>query len=92
MNRRDLKKEINFVVNEFAEECLSFMAFHEGEKADKADTLIDRAAGLLDSLIFDINHHSNLEGKDLKNHFIAIDKKMETEFGKIVEDYNALVK
>lgn len=89
-NRRDLKKDINLIINEFAEQILSFMDFADTANYQKADDLLTKTADLLDELMFDINHHSELNGKEVKVHFTKVERKLEENIDKLEKEFDTL--
>jgi hypothetical protein len=89
MNRRELKKTINKIVENFADEALVFENYHTGPK-DEINTLIDDAAGLLDDVMYDINHHSELQGKEVKVHFLRIEREFEERFADLEKRLQAM--
>lgn len=90
-NRRDLKKEINEAVNDFAGMCMSYLETHTGEKALEVDMLIDKVADLLDDVMNQINNHSHMgAGKETRDYFVKVEnefddslKELEGEFSKL---------
>lgn len=87
-NRRDLKKEINESVNEFAGVCLNYIERHTGENALAVDQLIDEAADMLDDLMNRINNHTHLdEGKATKAYFQGIEDEFNSKLEALYEKY-----
>jgi len=89
-NRRELKKDINLIINEFAEQILSYMDFAQKEDFQNADNLLNKTADLLDELMFDINHHSELVGKEVKVHFAKVEKKLEVQMDVLEKEFDSL--
>lgn len=77
MNRRQLKKEINLIIENFADQCLAFEATHPS-KSKEVNVLIDDAAELIDDLMEDIAKSSQFKGKEVKVHYAGINKDLVT--------------
>lgn len=50
MNLRDVKKDIQYVVGAFIDDCTLFLDTNPGQKADKLADLIDKAVDLYNDL------------------------------------------
>ena len=50
MNLRDVKKDIQYVVGAFIDDCTLFLDTNPGQKADKLAELIDKAVDLYNDL------------------------------------------
>src|SRR5512133_3465752 len=59
--KRDLKKDINYLVFEVISDCFAFAAMHPEKKTDKVDAIIADAVNLRNDLIARVN---NPDGKD----------------------------
>ena len=85
---KDLKKKLNYVVNEGIEEAYSYMLFNPGKNDKKAQAIIDEAASKKDELISRINNKADLnDGKAVKAHF----SKIKTEILSLKEKLNASI-
>ena len=56
MNLRDIKKDIEFLVGDFVEDCLMFAMLHPEKDITAVDGLINEASDLADSLFDKVNH------------------------------------
>jgi cytochrome b involved in lipid metabolism len=50
MNLRDIKKDIEYVVGSFIDDCTLFLNTHPGKQADGITNLIDKAVDLYNDL------------------------------------------
>ena len=62
MNLRDIKKDIEFLIGDFVEDCLLFAMLHPEKDLGQVESLINEASDLADNLIDKVNHPS----KDVK--------------------------
>ena len=62
MNLRDIKKDIEFLIGDFVEDCLMFAMLHPDKDVTRVDGLINEASDLADSLFDKVNHPA----KDVK--------------------------
>ena len=62
MNLRDIKKDIEFLIGDFVEDCLLFAMLHPEKDLNQVEGLINEASDLADALIDKVNHPS----KDVK--------------------------
>lgn len=62
MNLRDIKKDIEFLIGDFVEDCLLFAMLHPEKDVNKVEDLINEASNLADELIDKVNHPA----KDVK--------------------------
>ncbi len=69
---RDLKKTINYELSGIIEECYLWQLTN-GDKADKAEKIIDAAIQSFDELIIKVNE-KNIENK--KSHFQSVTKAL----------------
>lgn len=56
MNLRVIKKDIEFLVSDFIEDCLLFAMFHEEVAAEKVESLMNEANDLAEDLFTRVNH------------------------------------
>ena len=74
MNLRDIKKDIEYLVGEFIDDCSLFMAFNpDNKKEDELAKLIDEAVDLYNNLKDKAN--DKIEG-NTKAHFNGIRKEL----------------
>ena len=50
MNLRDIKKDIEYVIGAFVDDCALFLSVHPGKNADEVANLIDGAVDLFNPL------------------------------------------
>ena len=50
MNLRDIKKDIEYVIGAFVDDCALFLSSHPGKNADEVANLIDGAVDLYNDL------------------------------------------
>ena len=62
MNLRDIKKDIEFLIGDFVEDCLMFAMLHPDKDVTRVEGLINEASDLADSLFDKVNHPA----KDVK--------------------------
>ena len=62
MNLRDIKKDIEFLIGDFVEDCLLFAMLHPEIDLGQVESLINEASDRADNLIDKVNHPS----KDVK--------------------------
>jgi hypothetical protein len=55
MNLRDIKKDIEYVIGAFVDDCALFLSTHPGKNADAIADLIDEAVDLYNDLRDQIN-------------------------------------
>ena len=85
---KDLKKKLNYVVNEGIEEAYSYMLYNPGKSDKKARAIIDEAANKKDELIALINNKKDLkDSKAVKAHF----SKIKTEILSLREKLTASI-
>lgn len=73
MNRRQLKKKINSIVEGFADQCLELEA-NKPAKSKEVNAIIDDAAELVDDVMHEIGKTSEFVGKEVKVHYARIAK------------------
>jgi len=50
MNLRDIKKDIQYVIGAFVDDCTLFLEMHPGQNSDDIANLIDKAVDLFNDL------------------------------------------
>ena len=55
MNLRDIKKDIEYVIGAFVDDCALFLTTHPGKNADAVADLIDEAVDLYNGLRDQVN-------------------------------------
>ena len=80
---KNLKKDIQYVIEDIIDECLS----KDPKKADKAQKIIDDSLDIFDGLIAKI-YQKGVENK--KAHFSAINEEFEKEANALLDRDNKL--
>ena len=75
MNLRVIKKDIDYMVNDFIEDCLMFVMVHQDKDVEKVEELINEADDLAISLIKRVNNPEKGAGS-LKPYYNAIVKDL----------------
>lgn len=86
---RDLKKDINFVVGDFIEAVYRWELDNGNQNSDEGNALIDKAIGVFDELMQQVNQ-KGIENS--KTHFNAVRKNMEDKATKLIEELNKMTK
>lgn len=80
---KNLKKDINYVLGDVIDECLTSLT----ADTKKSEVIVDEAITAFDELIAKVN------AKDVENkkaHFKAIEAELEERAGKLLEKVNKL--
>lgn len=86
--RKDLKKDINDAVNDFAGLCVDYLETHTGGNTLSVDELIDKAADLLDDTLAKVNSHSHVApGKATRDYFIQVEQQFDGGMMKLYEEF-----
>ena len=72
MNLRDIKKDIEYVIGAFVDDCTAFLTLNPGKDAEQISALIDEAVDLFNGLRDRINAPEG--GK--KAYFTALRKEL----------------
>jgi hypothetical protein len=90
-NRRQIKREINYLLGDVLEECYSEMLNRPDKNEKEIDAIIDDAVDLADDLISRINNLKNIKTrKDMKAHFNNILIDLEDKTSGFIERLNKL--
>ena len=89
MNIRDIKKDIEYVVGAFVDDCALFLTVNPGKNADEIANLIDKAVDLYNELRDKVN--APAEG-DKKSYFNAIRKEMLEKTDSLYDELSEAVK
>lgn len=87
-NRREVKKDIQFIIHDFIDECCAFIINNPGEKEKEINKNIDEAVELYDDLMHRVNNHSHLKGKEVNAHFKEIYKDLEEKSIALTKKFN----
>ena len=90
MNLRDIKKDIEFLIGDFVEDCLLFAMLHPEKDVTAVESLINEASDLADSLFDKVNHPA----KDVKAraYYNRIGAELLTGLDQLCEKLSALAK
>ncbi|MBR0533444.1 MAG: hypothetical protein IJK19_01985 [Bacteroidales bacterium] len=105
MNLRVLKKDIEFLMNDFVSDCLLYNDFSEGKKEEQVVGLIREGLALSDNLQARVNFPKKAvanakgvekfvrkEGKEIKAHYKDIQKDLYEGYDKLFEKLSAVIK
>jgi hypothetical protein len=92
-NRRNTKKDIDYVVNEVIADCLNFLYLNKKDSEDQTLMIIDEMLLLRDDLYARVN---NVDGKNnpvlVKAHFRKIYQDLEFNSNAALEKLSSLIK
>ncbi len=86
-NKRDLKKDINYVLGDIIEAVYVWELSHTEKPTKGSDAIIDEAIATFDELIARVNDRSV---EDKKAHFKAINSDLESKGRGLIEKINTL--
>lgn len=88
MNLRDIKKDIEYVIGAFVDDCTLFLNMNPGKNAEEIIGLIDEAVDLFNSLR---DRVSKPDGEK-KAHFVALRKELLEKVDALYDRLSAAVK
>ena len=88
MNLRDIKKDIEYVIGAFVDDCTLFLNMNPGKNAEEIIGLIDAAVDLFNSLR---DRVSKPDGEK-KAHFVALRKELLEKVDALYDRLSAAVK
>jgi hypothetical protein len=90
MNLRDIKKDIEFLVGDFVEDCLLFAMLHPEKDITAVEGLINEASDFADALFDKVNHPA----PDVKarTYYNRIGAELLTGLDTLCEKLSALAK
>ncbi|WP_178987790.1 hypothetical protein [Winogradskyella schleiferi] len=86
-NKRDLKKDINYVLGDIIEAVYVWELTNPEKSTKESEAIIDEAISTFDELIARVNDRS-VENK--KAHFKAINNDLETKGRELIDKINKL--
>ena len=86
-NKRDLKKDINYVFGDIIEAVYYWELENTQKPTKESEAIIDEAIASFDELIARVNDRSV---EDKKSHFKAINNDLETKGKALIERINKL--
>ena len=87
MNLRVFKKDIEYFVGEFIDDCALFVALNPHKDADEISQIIDEAVDLYNELKYKANHP---EGEK-KAYYTALTKEMFEKLDELCEKLSSVV-
>ena len=87
MNLRVFKKDIEYFVGEFIDDCALFVALNPHKDADEISNIVDEAVDLYNELKYKANHP---EGKK-RAFYISLTKEMFEKIDALCEKLSAVV-
>ena len=90
MNLRDIKKDIEFLVGDFVEDCLLFAMLHPEKDLNQVEGLINEASDLADSLFDKVNHPT--PDVKLRAYYNRVGAELLTGLDSLCEKLSALAK
>lgn len=88
MNLRTIKKDIEFFVGEFIDDCTLFACLNPGKDTDDLAKLIDEAVDLYNDLKNKVNHP---EGDDKKAYYKSINSEMFAKLDELCEKLSSVI-
>lgn len=86
-NKRDLKKDLNYVLGDIIDAALIWQIANPGEDVSKSEEIIDESIKTFDGLIAEVN---NRKVENAKAHFKGIRQSLETKATELVVKINSL--
>ena len=90
MNLRDIKKDIEFLIGDFVEDCLMFVMLHPEKDVAQVEKLINEASDLADTLFDKVNHPA--KDVKLRAYYNRIGAELLTGLDKLCDRLSALAK
>lgn len=88
MNLRVVKKDIEYFVGEFIDDCTLFAALNPSKNAEELAKIVDEAVDLYNDLKDKVNHPA--EGVKPSVHFAAVRKEMFEKLDELCEKLSAV--
>ena len=89
MNLRDFKKEVEYFIGEFVDDCTLFIAINPHKSTDKMIDVQNAAIDLYNDMKDKAN--AKVERKDRKNWFAGLRKEMYEKLDALYEQLSAIV-
>ena len=89
MNLRDFKKEVEYFIGEFVDDCTLFIAINPHKSTDKMFDVQNAAIDLYNDMKDKAN--AKVEKKDRKNWFAGLRKEMYEKLDALYEQLSAIV-
>lgn len=81
-NKRNLKKEINYVAGELLSECLCNKYLIPGTDAEKVDALMGKIIGIQDDFLCRVGANGDKDPKKVKVYY----RKLRADFDKAIDE------
>lgn len=88
MNLRDIKKDIEYIIGEFIDDCMLFVNLNPGKDSDEVAKIIDEAVDLYNDLKDKVN--AKVEG-NRKAYYNGIRKELFEKTDELCEKLSAAV-
>lgn len=88
MNLRVIKKDIEYFIGEFIDDCTLFVALNPSKNSEEIAQVIDEAVDLYNSLKNKINHP---EGENKKAFYRAVVQEMFEKLDELCEKLSAII-
>ena len=85
MNLRDFKKDVEYFVGEFVDDCALFLCLNPSQDTEKIQDIVEEAVDLYN----DLKDKANLEGKRV--YFADLRKEMVEKVDALYERLSAIV-
>ena len=89
MNLRDFKKEVEYFIGQFVDDCTLFIAINPHKSTDKMIDVQNAAIDLYNDMKDKAN--AKVEKKDRKNWFAGLRKEMYEKLDALYEQLSAIV-
>jgi len=89
MNLRVIKKDIEFLVGDFVDDCILYAMIHEDDNMEEIEQLINEACALANNLFDRANHPDK---NAIKAHYKAISMDLLKGLDELCERLSALAK
>ena len=90
MNLRDIKKDIEFLIGDFVEDCLMFAMLHPDKDLSDVENLINEASDLADEMFYKVNHPA--ADVKLRAYYNRVGAELLTRLDALCEKLSALAK
>ena len=90
---RNLKKDVDFLVDEVIGDCMLYLHFNKGKNIDEIEAVLKQTVDLRNGLYDRINHPEGKgDAKQTKTHYKAVVKDLLTGVNDLFEQISKLTK
>ena len=90
---KNLKKDVDFLVDEVIGDCMLYLHFNQGKNIDEIESVLKQTVDLRNGLYGKINHPEGKgDAKQTKAHFKAVAKDLLTGVNDLFEQISKLAK